>query len=140
MQIPNPKKMIQARKDKKSDRAEVISFLEKRLEYALSEKNYKERLEIFNAFKAKGVNALIFKGLVETAANNVGVFLRKEIRSMKGTYSRGTEVTTLAHVKEGEPFSKILVVVRDLYALDIAQDISCEDAARVVMEKIFFHT
>lgn len=138
--MPDLKKEAEKKQKEGVDRQDALTTLENRLQYLFVKEHYQGRWELFNAFKRKSVNAVVFKGLVETAANDTRAFLRKEIRSMKGAYSRGKDVVMLSDVQEGEPFSKMLIVIRDMYAPDIAHMISCEDTARIVVEKIFFHT
>jgi hypothetical protein len=140
MKIPNPRQIIQRRQTREAVLVETKELLMSRLEVALSKKNHEEQRLLTNALKAKNIHAVVLKDLTESAARDVNFFLKREIRIMKGGQEKAGSIETLADVKDRDLFSRILIVMRNLYADDIAEHITCEDAARAVVEKLFFHS
>ena len=134
MKSLNPAKILRERKQESERRAEALALFTKRLQVAFKKQNKAERTAFVEKLKVAGVSASDLKRLAEEAIRDTGTLIRWERKAVQEN-----KAMTLAEVRGKSAFSKILSILRELYAEDIAEDISFDDAAKVVTQEVLLH-
>lgn len=112
----------------------VLEILEVRLKFALHPSNTIERPRFTAMLKAQGLTPGQYMHIAQQAALDIRRFIRDEDRE-----SQEYKAKTLADVKSRTYFSKVLVVVREMYAADIASKIDFWDVCRLVVDEVLLH-
>jgi hypothetical protein len=119
---------------KKEEEAKTL-FVE-RIRYSLEKKNTKERRDFVDALKVSGVDAMSFMRLAQEVSTKKG---KDSLSTWERKVAKQEKLTTLRDVHPRSAFSKIIIVLRHLYAEDIADDISFETAVTIAIEEVLLH-
>lgn len=141
MALPNPKALIRSIAEKKKKEQEAIALLKERLKFSLHSKKIEarnERRKLTEALTLHGIKAEEYMRLASEAGNNIRTFVRWEKK-----IAVHNKVNTLADVQvtpTSSTFTKVVAVVRSLYAEDIASDIPFDDVVVVIIDDLLLHT
>ena len=127
----NPVKALNAIKKRKITRKKAEKSLRERLRDIYGKRNREERALFTEKLKAAGISALEMMCLTEEALKNPNDFIKWEIKS-----SASYKPQKFSDVKNRTLFSKVLLVVKDLYATDIADDVTFIEAVKIVMHAV----
>ena len=94
-----------------------------------------ERGRFVKELHAEGIKAKVFMDLAIEAGKSTAVFMDWEHKNITNR-----DAKTLAQVQAGSSFSKVLCIVRELYAHDIAEHIPRARAASIVIEEFLFRS
>lgn len=135
MKLPNPAKILRDNKALAAKKEESVSTLRDRLQRAFHKKNKEERKVFTEILKKKNIQALQLLQLTEEASKGKDALLRWERR-----VGQEGKANTLAEVQDRSTFSRVMVIVRELYAdEDIAPYISFDEAGNMIIEEILLH-
>jgi hypothetical protein len=138
--VLNPVVLLRTSRDKKREAEEAskasVSLFEERIKHSAFSVNRKERDKLTELLKEKGVSAEDLGILSELFSKNYGRYLILEKRKIKECLGK-RRLHTLKDVVGISPFSKLLVIMRELYAEDIAKKILYDDAVAVIVAIIF---
>lgn len=135
--MKNPIKVIRAAQEKRLSSKEASVIFKERLETIFvrddneSVANFRLRKTknisiITSSFKAKGVTVEVLYKLQHEIVASVSVFIKRVLRSY--------QVEFVSEVVDKDAFSRIVIILRDMYAEDIAHQIICEDFFRIVID------
>jgi hypothetical protein len=135
----NLAKLLHNRSDAKKQREEAVLLFKQEIQTrlcSLKRNVAKEERKIFTEqLKLSGVAVEDFVRLAQEVGNDSRAFLRWEKRN-----SANREAETLAEVIPKTSFSKILCIIRETYAQDIASYIPYDAAAKIVIDEVLLHS
>ena len=134
MKLPNPAKILRDAKAKKVGRQEAAEVLRERLQAAFAKNNKLSQNEFVAALKAQHIEATDMRRLAEESSQDMGVLIKWERK-----VGQENKATTLAEVKNRSTFSKVLIIIREIHASDIAEGVSFDDAAKLVITEVLLH-
>jgi hypothetical protein len=86
-----------------------------------------ERKRFTDALHREGIEARDYLALAKEAGNNIRSFMRSVMR---------VAPTSLVHLEKKSPFLRIMVILRDLYAEDIAHNLLYKDAVECIINEV----
>lgn len=130
MKSLNPAAFLRQRQKEEAVKKESAELLKERIAYAF--KNKKDRAHFTESLKRHGVTATDFMKLACDVANDH----RAAIRWAR-TNGKESSFKTLEDVTEkGSTLFRVMMVIREEYALEISKHISFDDAVDIAIEQV----
>lgn len=133
MKIPNPAELLRKMKEEKEKKVTAVELLNDRLEYAFKDSAIRTHFTVL--LQVKKIEA---KELMKVSFRLASSRIKEEwIKDSEKDYKFHTlqDVTEKGDVT----FFKIMIIIREEFAPDIAKDISFKAAVQVILERVLFH-
>jgi len=134
MQIKSPIAIFNQFQQRKIEKEEAGDIFKQRLEDLFLKTNREEMIILTKKLSERKVSAKELEALTRKAAENLKAFKKQQLITIHKYKGK-----TLDEIKDESLFSRLLIILRDLYAQDIASLLPCSIAIDIVLDNFLFH-